>query len=154
MKERLCYVVRNPQIRDNLMRMVEALPVPDEQPSGNEVKLWEVEIREHKSKRSLAQNRLLWLWNNAIQEHMAEHFGQYASAEEWHDILVSRLLPSEVRRVNLPSGEGFKVGRTRTSQLGVKKMAEYLDLLCAYCAEYMRLQLPQPMDLMAQAMGR
>ena len=154
MKERLCYVVRTRQIRDNVERMVQTLPVPEDHPDAEELKLWEVEFREHKSKRSLAQNRLLWLWNNTIQQHMADHFGQYASAEEWHDILVSRLLPSEVRRVQLPSGEGYKVGRTRTSQLGVKAMSEYLDLLNAYCAEYMRLQLPQPMDLMMQAMGR
>lgn len=155
MKERLRYVVRTRQIRDNVLRMVEALPVPEEHPSLQEdIKLWEVEFREYKSKRSLAQNSLLWLWNNAIQQHMAEHFGQIASAEEWHDILVSKLLPTEVRRVELPSGEGYKVGRTRTSQLTVKRMTEYLELLNAYCAEYLRLQLPQPIDLMAQAMGR
>ncbi|WP_428398267.1 recombination protein NinB [Marinobacter salarius] len=154
MKERQRYVVRNRQIRDNVERVVQELPVPEDCASLEDVRLWEVEIREFKSKRSLAQNSLLWMWNNAIQQHMADHFGQIASAEEWHDILVSRLLPSKVRRVELPGGEGYKVGRTRTSQLTVKRMTEYLDLLNAYCAEYLRLQLPQPIDLMMQAMGR
>lgn len=154
MKERLRYVVRTRQIRDNVLRMVEGLPVPEDFPGEEDIKLWEVEFREYKSKRSLAQNSLLWLWNNAIQQHMAEHFGQVASAEEWHDILVSKLLPTEVRRVSLPDGDHYKVGRTRTSQLNVKRMTEYLDLLNAYCAEYLRLQLPQPMDLMMEAIGR
>ena len=105
-----------------------------------------ITIGKPTNRRSDAQNRLLWMWNNLIQKHLAEHTGQLASAEEWHDILVAKLLPAEYSKVRLPTGEQFKVGRTRTSRLSVKEMAEYMNLLEAYCAEYLNLILPQPDD--------
>lgn len=141
------YIVRNDQIKANALRALESLPADQEKPM-------QVEIKPFKSKRSLAQNRLLWLFNSTIQQHMADHFGEIASAEEWHDILVARLMPSDVRVVRLPGGERYKVGRTKTSQLGIRAMTEYLEKLDAYCAEYLGLQLPHPVDLMMEAMGR
>ncbi len=141
------YILRNDQIKANALSAIQQAECDHDKPLM-------VEIRPFKSKRSLAQNRLLWVWNSSIQQHMADHFGQMASAEEWHDILVARLMPSDVRAVQLPSGERYKVGRTRTSQLTIKGMTEYLERLDAYCAEYLRLQLPHPVDLMMEAMGR
>lgn len=44
-------------------------------------------IVEVRSKRSDAQNRLLWQWNGLIQAHLRDSFGQLASSEEWHEIL-------------------------------------------------------------------
>ena len=58
-------------------------------------------IVEVRSKRSDAQNRLLWQWNGLIQEHLRDSFGQLASAEEWHEILVAKLWPAEVHPVEL-----------------------------------------------------
>ena len=139
-------VLRAARQVDFAISKIQGLPV-----GGDE--LWELVIRPHKSQRSLSQNRLLWVWNNAIQKHLADHFGQVASAEEWHDILVSKLMPAEVRRVQLPDGDTFKVGRTRTSQLKVDEMTEYLTRLDAYCVETLNLQLPHPMDLMMEAMN-
>lgn len=112
-----------------------------------------VEIREHNKRRSDAQNRLLWVWNNEIQRHLHEHFGETASAEEWHDILVSKLMPAELTKVSLPTGESFKVGRTRTRNLGVKKMAEYMQKLEAYCVESLCMILPHPDDYMFAVYG-
>lgn len=107
---------------------------------------YRLSITPAKTSRSLAQNRLLWSWNNLIQQHLAEHFGQVASSEEWHDILVSRLCPSEVRVVELPDGQKLKVGRARTSKFTVEQMGDYLDRLDAYCAESLQLLLPHPDD--------
>lgn len=106
-----------------------------------------------KSKRSLAQNRLLWMWNNCIQEHLREHFGQIASAEEWHEILTAKLWPAEIRTVELPGGWRFKVGRAKTRNFSTLEMTHYLERLDAYCAEHLGLILPHPEELTAEAMG-
>lgn len=147
MSEDRVFYLHNDSIKGQAVRAVRDAPT-------NPEKLYQVAIKEVKSKRSAAQNRLLWMWNGCIQAHMADCFGQYASAEEWHEILVGRLLPSKIYEVRLP-GEGYthQVGRTRTSQLTVKKMAEYMERLDAYCSTMLELQLPHPEVLWAMAMG-
>lgn len=112
-----------------------------------------VSIVQVKSKRSDAQNKLLWMWNGLIQSHLRDSFGQIASSEEWHEILVSRLWPSEVRRVELPDGPTFKVGRAKTRGFTIPQMTTYLELLDAYCAEHLQLLLPHPDDLMMSIYG-
>lgn len=111
-------------------------------------KPYKLSIAQVRSKRSDAQNRLLWQWNGLIQSHLRDSFGQIASSEEWHEILVSRLWPSEVRRVELPGGPAFKVGRAKTRGFTIAQMTTYLELLDAYCAEHLSLLLPHPDDLM------
>ena len=106
----------------------------------------DVSISVYRKSRSLAANRLMWLWLNEIQIHMREHYGQIASADEWHDVLVERLQPAEARIIGLPDGEVFFVGRTRTSKMTVSEMSDYLNLLQAYCAEHLNLQLSHPDD--------
>ena len=112
-----------------------------------------VAITEVKASRSNAQNRLLWKWNGEIQKHMREAFGQMASDEEWHDILVSKLCPSDVHPVTLPDGTRYRVGRARTSKFKVDQMTQYLELLDAYCADNLNLLLPHPEDLVYAIWG-
>ena len=112
-----------------------------------------VAITEVRSKRSDAQNRLLWQWNGLIQQHLRESFGQIASAEEWHEILVSKLCPAEVRPVELPDGTRYRVGRAKTRAFTIQQMTTYLELLDAYCAEHLGLLLPHPEDLMYAIYG-
>lgn len=113
-----------------------------------------VAICEVRSKRSDAANRLLWMWNNLIQQHLRESFGQLCSAEEIHEVLVAKLWPAEVRRLELPDGTTYKVGRARTRTFTVSEMAEYLNRLDAYCAESLGLLLPHPGDLMMCIYGQ
>lgn len=113
-------------------------------------KLTIVEIR---SKRSDAQNKLLWMWNGLIQTHLRESFGQLASSEEWHEILVSKLWPAEVHPVQLPDGTKYRVGRAKTRKFTIAEMTQYLELLDAYCAEHLQLLLPHPDDLMYAIYG-
>ncbi len=112
-----------------------------------------VAITEVRSKRSEAQNRLLWLWSGEIQKHLRESFGQIASAEEWHEILVSKLWPAEVRPVELPDGTRYRVGRAKTRGFSIAQMTAYLELLDGYCAEHLGLLLPHPEDLMYAIYG-
>jgi hypothetical protein len=116
-------------------------------------KPYKISIAQIRSKRSDSQNKLLWLWNGLIQAHLRDSFGQIASSEEWHEILVSRLWPSEVRRVELPDGAAFKVGRAKTRGFTIAQMTTYLELLDAYCAEHLSLLLPHPDDLMNSIYG-
>lgn len=107
-----------------------------------------VAISEVRSKRSDAQNRLLWLWNGEIQKHLRDSFGQVASSEEWHEILVAKLWPSQVHPVELPDGTKYRVGRAKTRTFNIQQMTTYLELLDAYCAEHLGLLLPHPDELM------
>jgi hypothetical protein len=113
-------------------------------------KLTIVEIR---SKRSDAQNKMLWMWNGLIQTHLRDSFGQIASSEEWHEILVSRLWPAEVHPVQLPDGTRYRVGRAKTRSFTIAQMTTYLELLDAYCAVHLQLLLPHPDDLMYAIYG-
>lgn len=110
-------------------------------------------IVEVRSKRSDAQNRLLWQWNGLIQAHLRDSFGQLASAEEWHEILVAKLWPAEVHPVELPDGTRYRVGRAKTRKFNTQQMTQYLELLDAYCAEHLQLLLPHPEDLMMAIYG-
>ncbi len=132
------HTLRNDKERQRLLDFIGGLDLSKKQ--------YRISITQAKASRSLAQHRLLWMWNNLIQQHLAEYFGQIASAEEWHDILVTRLCPAETSVVELPDGVRFKVGRQRTSKFSVDQMGEYLDKLDAYCAEYLQLLLPHPED--------
>ncbi|MBA1318024.1 hypothetical protein G7032_19420 [Pseudomonas monteilii] len=110
-------------------------------------------IVEVRSRRSDAQNRLLWQWNGLIQAHLRDSFGQLASAEEWHEILVAKLWPAEVHPVELPDGTRYRVGRAKTRKFNTQQMTQYLELLDAYCAEHLQLLLPHPEDLMMAIYG-
>ncbi len=110
-------------------------------------------IVEVRSKRSDAQNRLLWQWNGLIQAHLRDSFGQLASAEEWHEILVAKLWPAEVHPVELPDGTRYRVGRAKTRKFNTQQMTQYLELLDAYSAEHLQLLLPHPKDLMMAIYG-
>ncbi|MFK3945643.1 recombination protein NinB [Pseudomonas fulva] len=110
-------------------------------------------IVEVRSRRSDAQNRLLWQWNGLIQAHLRDSFGQLASAEEWHEILVAKLWPAEVHPVELPDGTRYRVGRAKTRKFNTQQMTQYLELLDAYSAEHLQLLLPHPEDLMMAIYG-
>lgn len=107
----------------------------------------EISVSKFSRKRSLSQNRLLWMWNNCIQIHMRDHYGQIAKTEDWHEVLVERLCPAKTKIVKLPTGEQITVGRTRTSAMTTREMSEYLNLLECYCAEHLQLVLPRPDDM-------
>lgn len=113
-----------------------------------------VAIVDVRSKRSEAQNKLLWMWNGEIQRHLRDTYGQIASAEEWHEIMVAKLWPAEVHPVQLPDGTTYRVGRAKTRSFNIQQMTTYLELLDAYCAESLGLLLPHPDDLINAIYGQ
>ena len=132
------HTIRNDRDRQRLIDYIANLDLSK--------KAYKISITQAKASRSIAQNRLLWQWNSLIQQHLAEHYGQHADAETWHDVLVSKLCPAEVHVIELPDGQRCKVGRARTSKFSVDQMGEYLDKLDAYCADSLGLLLPHPDD--------
>ena len=112
-----------------------------------------VSIVEIRSKRSDAQNRLMWMWNGLIQAHLRESFGQIASSEEIHEVMVSKLWPAEIHSLELPDGTSYKVGRAKTRKFTQNEMTTYLELLDGYCAEHLQLLLPHPSDLINAIYG-
>ena len=138
------HIIRTEHDRRRLMAFLQGLDLS---------KPRKVSIAEIRSKRSDAQNRLLWQWNGLIQQHLRDSFGQIASAEEWHEILVAKLWPAEVRPVELPDGTRYRVGRAKTRSFTIPQMTAYLELLDAYCAEHLGLLLPHTEDLMMAIYG-
>lgn len=114
---------------------------------------WVMEWRESAEKRRDTQNRLLWKWNSEIQAFMADHYGQTASAEDWHEVMCRKLRPVAGKTVRLPSGESYEAERWRSSKAGVREMAEYLNDLDGYCVT-LGLMLSHPDDLYREAMAR
>lgn len=115
-------------------------------------KRWVLDWREADEKRRNQQSRLMWLWLNELQAFMREHYGQIASAEEWHEVMALKLRPVKTSVVKMPDGEAVTVGRWRSSTASVKEMSEYLNDFDAYCA-CMGLMLSHPDDLYRQAMS-
>ena len=138
------HFIRNENDRQRLISFLQGLDIS--QPH-------KVSIAKIRSHRSDAQNRLLWLWNGLIQQHMRDHFGQIASSDDWHQVLVSRLWPSQVHAVQLPDGARYRVGRAKTRKFTIEQMTQYLELLDQYCAEHLQLLLPHPEDLVYQIWG-
>lgn len=111
-----------------------------------------MELREVSEKRRDVQNRLLWKWNGEIQAWMAEHTGQIASAEDWHDVMCRQLRPVTGSTLSLPGGDAYTVDRWRSSKAGVKEMAAYLTDLDRYCSS-LGLLLSHPDDMYREAVA-
>jgi predicted flavoprotein YhiN len=109
-----------------------------------------VEIKPHKSKRSLSQNRLLWKWNQEIADHLREHYGQENSAVDVHEVMVRK--KCGVKVIQLGNEEPI-ITRKETKKLNTKEFTEYLQWLDGYCSEHLKLNLPHPEDLYYSAMG-
>lgn len=138
------------QFRDEMGRARAAAAIAHYPLDGSTLLL---EVREVSEKRRDSQNRLLWKWNSEFQAFMADHYGQLASAEDWHDILCRRLRPVTGKTVNLPDGAAYTTERWRSSKAGVREMSEYLNDLDAYCTT-IGLLLSHPDDLYREAMVR
>ena len=109
-----------------------------------------IETSLYKPKRSLAINRLMWLWNGEIQQFLKDHKGQIYSTDDIHEFMVNLLLPREIVEINGKT----RVIRAHTSKMNNKEMCMYLETLDMYCASELGLQLTHPIDLFNEAMNR
>lgn len=110
-----------------------------------QVVIMEVIIREHRSSRSLAQNRLMWAWNKQIATYIEETSGEIHSDEAIHAYLKQTFLPMQVATVR---GEVVRE-RKSTAKLNTKEMSEYMEKIDMWASRDLGLVL----NLYHQAMG-
>ena len=109
-----------------------------------------VETSEYKPKRSLAINRLNWLWMGEIQRFLKERLGQIHSTDDLHEYFVNLLLPRTAIEIN---GKARDI-RAQTHKMTNKEMSQYLETLDHYCGSELGLQLTHPIDVYNEAIGR
>lgn len=128
-------LLRNEQVRNNLLSIVRNLPLDDAFPL-------EVVIREQIKGRKPDQNALMWAGPLKDIAEQAWLDGRQFSAEVWHYYFRRELLPDEYDPERCrdgytkwqidPAGERIMVGST--TQLTVKGFSEYLEAVFAFGA--------------------
>lgn len=86
---------------------------------ANEGKIFEIRRRENK--RSLSQNRYMWVYLEVISAETGN------DANELHEMLRRKLLPPKFITV---LGEEIKIPRS-TTELSKTEFGEYLEKICA-----------------------
>ena len=106
-------------------------------------KPWQVEIKPYKKNRTLAQNKLMWLWLTCIGDDIGY------TPEEMYDIMVDKLLPDEYIEYG---GKQIKKNKS-TSRLNTKEFTVFLEHMDRWAVSEMGIVLPSPEDLYYEAMG-
>ncbi len=136
------YRVVDDRVRHNAMAAVQRLPLEP---------VHEVIIKPWRKKRSLAQNRLYWMWLRELRDHIEQATGQHYSDDDLHDYFREKFLD---RRVVELGGDVVQV-RKSTTRLTVAQFTEYLERIERYCLTELAepLYLTRP-DIYDEAMGR
>lgn len=116
------FILRNPEVKANLLREIGGLSADGKH---------EVEIRDHKTTRSIQQNKRYW----AIIKIVADFMGQ--DKEETHDMFRIRFLGPRFFQVDGVQYAGAK----STATLSTKEFCDYCDMVEA-TATNMGLVLP------------
>ena len=85
-----------------------------------------IEMKKVMEKRSISQNRLMWLWFSAIADAWSDATGRVFTRDEVHDAYCLMFLP-----IDTPKG---RVGRS-TSGLSTEDMSEFLEKVHADAAD-------------------
>lgn len=88
-------------------------------------------------KRSLAQNRLMWLWFKCLEMETGQ------PSQDWHDYYCKKLLS---REMSTPDGEIVKLAG-HTSILNTAQMTDFLNNVQSDAATEWGVTLPLPDDL-------
>ena len=124
----MIYLLANPKAKQDRINYI--LTLPDD---GK----FEVVIKEYKKKRSLAQNRLYWMWI----PYLAKHFGY--TDDEMHDELKYAFIGENV----YTNRKGVQRTKPKsTTKLKTKEMAEYLTKI-EVLAVSNDVILPMPFDV-------
>ncbi len=123
----MIYLLLDQKRKQNAIDHISKLPEGDK---------WEVVIQEYKKKRTLAQNRLMFMW----LPFLAEHF-EY-TVDQMHEELKYAFIGEEA----WTNRKGVsRVRPISTTTLKVKEMAEYLTKI-EVLANANDIKLPIPFD--------
>ena len=100
--------------------------------------VYELTLQKQTRRRSLDQNRLMWLWFTIIAEQWSEACGYAITRQNVHDTYCLLYLP-----VTTPKGT---VGGT-TKGLTTELFTDFLNKVQADVAAEYGIELPQPDDL-------
>lgn len=98
---------------------------------------YELQIKRSVKKRSLAQNKLFWLWMACMEQETGQ------LAQDIHDYYCYKFLPRDI--ADLKTGEVVRVGG-HTSTLTSEAFTEFLDKIQADAATELGITLPTPED--------
>ena len=85
-----------------------------------------IEMKKVVGKRSISQNKLMWLWFSAIADAWSDATGRVFTRNEVHDAYCQMFLP-----IDTPKG---RVGGS-TSGLSTEEMSEFLEKVHADAAD-------------------
>ena len=139
----MIYILRDKTITEHLIKHLKNICY------GDGRYIYQVDIKQYKAKRSVQQNKLLWLWYREIANHVNYQDGSLFSDEDMHDWFRNKLLETKIVEFR---GEIIR-SRKSTTKLTVSEFIEYLDLIDIYCADNLGLVLPHPDDLYWASMG-
>lgn len=106
-------------------------------------KPWKVIIELYKKSRSLAQNRLYFMWITGIGKKL----GYFT--DEMHMVLALKFLPP----VTVEWGGRKIVSAKSTSSLNVKEFTDYLNQIEIFATSELGLNLPHPADTYYEALS-
>lgn len=137
MKQSQIIILRDIQLKQKAIDIIRYAPYEP---------LMQMEVKEYKKKRSLAQNRLYWgPWLTTIAKELG-----YLETDDLHEEFAKIFLPPEFYK-----GLDGELHRRRmsTTKLKVGEFTEYLTKIEIWAAGF-NIRLPHPEDLYYEAMGR
>ena len=137
-------IMDSPESIDKMIGFLETV-----RSSFPQAKVLEVEVRDHKTNRSLAQNRLIWMIYKQIADYIEETTGEIHSDEAIHSLMKQTFLPMRCATIR---GEVVRE-RKSTTKLSTKEMGEYIEKVEQWASRDLGLALAMPGDLYYQAMG-
>jgi len=138
----MIYILRSKEITKNLIIDLNKIVYGD----GRFV--YQVEVKQHKAKRSLAQNKLMWEYLGQISESYYLTHGKSHSPETWHTLFKQMFLTSEIVEIR---GEIIKMVKT-TTKLNVSAFTDYIQKIEAYAVTELGVEFSLS-DNYALAMG-
>lgn len=98
----------------------------------------ELVLREKAQKRSVAQNRLMWMWFACIEKEVGQ------SQQDVHDYYCYKFLPRDI--ADPSTGQAVRVGG-HTSTLTTEAFTDFLNKVQADAATELGIMLPTPDDI-------
>lgn len=124
-------IIRDEPLRQRVVDLIQALNIE---------KPWEVTVKRHTKRRTLAQNRLYWRWVTVAADHVSQHTGY--DKDDIHDFFKQKfLIPRQVI-----IGETISVIYS-TKNLSMAEMSQYCENIDRWCASELGVMLPKPEEL-------
>lgn len=131
------FIVGTELIRDNAISDILDLPLDYS---------YEVIIRKAKSKRSLSQNNLMWMWEKIFADYAGYQVTTKDQKEDFHEAMLLRMYGA-IRIFKKIKGKTYVQDRPkkRTKNMSVEDMTEHLKAMEAMAID-VGLILPYPDD--------